>query len=153
MDLLEGWADTVFRVGEAFGTIGATLDGVIYEITTFRSDVYREDSRKPEVRFSDDIETDLSRRDFTINSMAIRIPGDTNEEPEMVDPFDGLTDLAAQVIRTPLDPEVRNWIARRRLLFLASNSDRSDRRRSPVVVVGTRARSATVRISRGETPA
>ncbi len=60
-ELLAGWADSVFRVGEAFGTIGATRDGEIYEITTFRSDVYREESRKPHVEFSDNIETDLSR--------------------------------------------------------------------------------------------
>lgn len=104
--LLEDWADTVFRVGEAFGTIGAVRDGVVYEITTFRSDVYREDSRKPKVEFSDDIETDLSRRDFTVNAMAIRIPGGEGGEPAMVDPFNGLADLATQTLRTPLDPEV-----------------------------------------------
>ena len=102
-DLLDGWADGVFRVGEAFGTIGATKDGEIFEITTFRSDVYREDSRKPVVEYSDNIETDLSRRDFTVNAMAVRLTGG---EPTMVDPFSGLADLAAQVLRTPIDPEV-----------------------------------------------
>ncbi len=102
-DLLEGWADAVYRVGEDFGTIGATKAGEVFEITTFRSDVYREDSRKPRVEFSEDIETDLSRRDFTVNAMAVRLTGGT---PEMVDPFHGLDDLAAQVLRTPVDPEV-----------------------------------------------
>lgn len=104
--LLDGWADSVFRVGEAFGTIGAVRDGTVYEVTTFRSDVYREDSRKPHVEFSDDIETDLSRRDFTVNAMAIRIPEARNAAPEMVDPFNGLSDLAAQVLKTPVDPEI-----------------------------------------------
>lgn len=102
--LLDGWADSVFRVGEAFGTIGATRRGEVYEITTFRSDVYREESRKPRVKFSDNIETDLSRRDFTVNAMAIRLTGATS--PEMVDPFMGLADLAERVLRTPVEPEV-----------------------------------------------
>ncbi len=102
LEILDGWADTVFRIGEAFGTIGAVKSGEVYEITTFRSDVYRGDSRKPTVEFSDNIETDLSRRDFTVNAMAIKVSGD----PQMIDPFDGLVDLAAQRLRTPSDPEV-----------------------------------------------
>ena len=103
-DLVEEWADAVFRVGEQFGTIGATYNGQVHEITTFRSDVYREDSRKPRVEFSDDIETDLSRRDFTVNAMAVRLTG--GGLPDMVDPFQGLSDLAAQVLRTPMEPEI-----------------------------------------------
>ena len=63
--------------------------------------MYRPESRKPEVVFADDIETDLSRRDFTVNAMALRLP-----EPELVDPFDGAVDLAARRLRTPLAPEV-----------------------------------------------
>lgn len=106
VELLDGWADNVFRIGEAFGTIGAVRDGMVYEITTFRSDVYRDDSRKPKVEFSDDIATDLSRRDFTVNAMAIRIPGGEGGEPEMVDPFHGLADLATQLLRTPVDPQL-----------------------------------------------
>jgi poly(A) polymerase len=105
-EIVAGWASSVFRVGEQFGTIGAVHDGKTYEITTFRSDVYREDSRKPRVEFSDNIETDLSRRDFTVNAMAIRIPTRSAAEPEMVDPYNGLADLATKVIRTPVDPEV-----------------------------------------------
>ncbi len=103
-DLLDGWADSIFRVGEAFGTIGAVKNGDVYEITTFRSDVYREESRKPQIEFSDDIETDLSRRDFTVNAMAILVSG--SGDPNMIDPFNGLSDLAGQVLRTPVDPEV-----------------------------------------------
>ena len=104
VELLDGWAQNVFRVGEAFGTIGATHGDDLYEITTFRSDVYREDSRKPRVAFSDDIDSDLSRRDFTVNAMAIRLTGEG--APEMVDPYHGLADLAARVLRTPVDPEI-----------------------------------------------
>ncbi len=104
IELLDGWADGVYEVGAAFGTIGASKAGGQYEITTFRSDVYREDSRKPRVEFSDDIDTDLSRRDFTVNAMAVRLTG--AGAPEMVDPFGGLADLATKVLRTPIDPEV-----------------------------------------------
>ncbi|MGB7861050.1 MAG: CCA tRNA nucleotidyltransferase, partial [Acidimicrobiia bacterium] len=70
-------------------------------VTTYRKEVYREDSRKPTVSFSDDIETDLSRRDFTVNAIAMSMT-----ELEPVDPFDGLVDLAAGRLRTPLDPEI-----------------------------------------------
>lgn len=85
--------------GEAFGTIGAELDGVRVEITTFRTEHYEVASRHPEVAFSADIETDLSRRDFTINAMALRLP-----EKEAVDPFDGVADLRGRLLRTPIDP-------------------------------------------------
>lgn len=101
IDLLAGWADGVYRVGEAFGTVGAQKDGHTIEITTFRREVYRNDSRKPTVTFSEDIETDLSRRDFTVNAIALSL---TDLTP--VDPFSGLADLAAGVLRTPLDPEI-----------------------------------------------
>jgi poly(A) polymerase len=95
------WADAVWLQGRRFGTVGCEVDGVRFEITTFRADVYRSESRKPEVTFSDDIETDLSRRDFTVNAMAIAL-----DDPTLVDPFDGLPDLAARRLRTPLSPEV-----------------------------------------------
>ena len=81
------WADDMYLVGAAFGTIGAIKDGALHEITTFRSEIYRDDSRKPHVTFSDDIETDLSRRDFTVNAMALRLPGPDASEPRLVDPF------------------------------------------------------------------
>ena len=104
-DAVEGivrdWADAVWLQGQRFGTVGCRKDGTVVEITTFRAEVYRPDSRKPEVKYSDDIETDLSRRDFTVNAMALRLP-----EPELVDPFGGAVDLAARRLRTPLAPEV-----------------------------------------------
>lgn len=99
--LLRGWADTVYTVGKTFGTIAALKDGRTIEVTTFRQEVYRDDSRKPRVEFSEDIEVDLSRRDFTINAMAISFPG-----VEPVDPFGGAADLATRRLRTPLEPEV-----------------------------------------------
>jgi len=100
-EILEGWADSVYTVGKAFGTVGAIKNGRNVEITTFRKEIYRDDSRKPHVEFSDDIEVDLSRRDFTVNAMAISFPDVTP-----VDPYGGAADLAARVLRTPLEPEL-----------------------------------------------
>ena len=99
--LVADWADAVWTQGARFGTIGCQKDGQLFEITTHRAEVYVPDSRKPEVTFGDDIEADLARRDFTINAMALRLP-----DMELVDPFDGLADLASGRLRTPLDPEV-----------------------------------------------
>jgi poly(A) polymerase len=99
--LLTPWADAVWTQGRAFGTIGAVKGGRHFELTTYRADTYRSDSRKPEVEYSDDIETDLSRRDFTVNAMALALP-----EPAFVDPFHGAADLVARVLRTPLAPEI-----------------------------------------------
>jgi poly(A) polymerase len=98
---VRSWADAVWLQGQRFGTVGAQKDGERFEITTFRADVYRPESRKPEVSFSDNIETDLSRRDFTVNAMAIAL-----DDLSFVDPFDGLPDLAAHRLRTPLSPEI-----------------------------------------------
>ena len=101
-DLVTGWADHTWEQGRAFGTIGAQRGELRFEITTFRAEVYRPDSRKPEVAYSDDLETDLSRRDFTVNAMAMALP-----EPRLIDPYDGLGDLlVAKRLRTPLDPEI-----------------------------------------------
>jgi poly(A) polymerase len=99
--LVRGWADHVWLQGQRFGTVGCEVRGMRIEITTFRADVYRPESRKPEVEFADDVETDLSRRDFTINAMALQLP-----EPRLIDPFGGAADLAAKRLRTPLAPEV-----------------------------------------------
>jgi poly(A) polymerase len=101
MRVLKGWADRRYMVGVRFGTVGAAKDDRLLEITTFREEVYHEDHRKPSVTFAKDIRTDLSRRDFTINAMALRLP-----EGEFLDPFGGVRDLAAKRLDTPLDPEV-----------------------------------------------
>jgi poly(A) polymerase len=100
------WADAVWLQGQRFGTVGCEKHGERFEITTFRADVYHPESRKPEVTYSDDVETDLSRRDFTVNAMAIALDRSDGSGPELVDPFGGLTDLATRQLRTPLAPEV-----------------------------------------------
>jgi poly(A) polymerase len=98
--LVSGWADRVWLQGKVFGTIGCSRGDLRLEITTFRSEIYRSESRKPEVTFADDLESDLSRRDFTVNAMAISLP-----EPVLYDPYEGAVDLAARRLRTPLDPQ------------------------------------------------
>jgi poly(A) polymerase len=92
--------DALWTQGERFGTIGAKLDGWTFEVTTHRAEAYEPDSRKPDVVFSDAVEADLSRRDFTVNAMALALP-----EPLLVDPFDGAADLVAGRLRTPLSPQ------------------------------------------------
>jgi poly(A) polymerase len=99
--LVSGWADTVWTAGERFGTISLQKDGRTYEITTHRAEAYSPDSRKPDVQFSLDIGTDLSRRDFTVNAMALEITADA---PDLVDPFGGVADLLSKTLRTPLSP-------------------------------------------------
>jgi poly(A) polymerase len=99
--VLRGWAERQYLVGVKFGTVGARRGDVVLEITTFREEVYAEEHRKPAVTFGKDLRTDLSRRDFTVNAMAVRLP-----EGEFVDPFAGVKDLAAKRLDTPLDPEV-----------------------------------------------
>lgn len=102
--VLSGWADSTWAQGERFGTIGAVKDGRTYEITTHRAEVYQPGSRQPEVVFSDAVEADLARRDFTVNAMAMEVTGGG---PELIDPFDGRTDLLAlHRLRTPLGPDV-----------------------------------------------
>jgi poly(A) polymerase len=98
--LVKGWADSVWSQGERFGTIGCQKDGWTFEITTHRAEAYDPESRKPEVVFSGVIDADLSRRDFTVNAMALSLP-----DPVLIDPFGGAEDLAAGRLRTPLSPE------------------------------------------------
>ena len=101
-DILDGWAQAVWTQGERFGTIGARRADRAYEITTHRAEAYEPDSRKPDVVFADAIEVDLSRRDFTVNAMALEL---TSDAPTLVDPFGGAADLAAHVLRSPIAPE------------------------------------------------
>ncbi len=100
--LVSGWADAVWDMGRAFGTIGCRKGPWQVEITTYRSESYDPSSRKPEVDFGDTLEGDLGRRDFSVNSMAVRVPG-----REFVDPFGGIVDLAERVLRTPGTPRTR----------------------------------------------
>lgn len=98
---MRAWGASTWDIGRDFGTIGGRKGDTVVEVTTYRADSYGEESRKPEVAFGDSLERDLARRDFTINAMAVRLPS-----LEFVDPFDGLADLAAGVLRTPIEPEL-----------------------------------------------
>lgn len=104
--LVRPWADAVWDVGIAFGTVGClkragdTGQEFQIEITTYRSEAYDRSSRKPEVAYGDSIEEDLVRRDFTVNAMAVALP-----EKRFVDPHGGLEDLARRILRTPAAPE------------------------------------------------
>jgi poly(A) polymerase len=93
-------AERMWLQGVRFGTVGVEIGGQRVEITTFRTERYKDASRHPEVSFEADVVTDLSRRDFTINAMAVRLP-----DLAPVDPFEGKGDLAARILRTPGDPE------------------------------------------------
>ena len=107
LDIVRGWADGVWTQGQRFGTIGFLHGGVRHEVTTYRAEAYSPDSRNPDVVFATDIEADLSRRDFTINAMALRLAGgDSDRDLTLVDPFGGLDDLLARRLRTPLDPDI-----------------------------------------------
>ena len=96
--ILKVWAENVWDTGIAFGTIAAKLGDTTVEVTTYRTESYDEESRNPDVEFGDSIEGDLSRRDFTVNSMALEL---TTDSPEFIDPFGGIEDLAMRVLRTP----------------------------------------------------
>jgi poly(A) polymerase len=101
LEILRRWADAHWDLGREFGTIGARRGEHTVEVTTYRADAYDGQTRKPVVAFGDNLEDDLVRRDFTVNAMALRLPN-----LEFVDPYAGLTDLAAQRLRTPSSPEV-----------------------------------------------
>ena len=98
--IVSSWADAVWDVGREFGTIGLRKGDHQLEITTYRSDAYKASSRKPDVAFGDTLDGDLSRRDFAVNAMAIRLPS-----AEFVDLFGGLADIDARMLRTPITPE------------------------------------------------
>jgi len=101
LEIINGWADQFWTVGIEFGTVGMRKGGEVFEITTYRSEQYTGRSRKPDVEYGKSLTDDLSRRDFTVNAMAARLPG-----YELVDPFGGMADLRSKVLRTPGPPEV-----------------------------------------------
>ena len=100
--ILQSWAESVWETGIVFGTVAGKRGETTVEVTTYRSDSYETQSRKPEVKFGDSIEADLSRRDFTINAMALEL---TEGAPIFIDPHNGLSDLGKKIIRTPTTPE------------------------------------------------
>ena len=99
--ILNKWADNIWDTGIAFGTVAGKRGDTTVEVTTYRTEHYDPDSRKPEVEYGKDIHGDLSRRDFTVNSMALEL---TTEKPDFIDPFNGLQDLSAKILRTPGRP-------------------------------------------------
>jgi len=100
--ILNEWADNVWDTGIAFGTVAGKRGDTTVEVTTYRTEHYGADSRKPAVEYGKDINGDLSRRDFTVNSMALELTTDT---PTFIDPFNGLKDLSQKTLRTPGRPQ------------------------------------------------
>ena len=100
--ILNEWAENVWDTGIAFGTVAGKRGDTTVEVTTYRTEKYDADSRKPEVEYGKDILGDLSRRDFTVNAMALEL---TSAQPEFIDPFNGLADLSKKILRTPGLPE------------------------------------------------
>lgn len=100
--ILEVWAENVWDIGIEFGTVAGKRGDTTVEVTTYRSENYDVSSRKPEVEYGKDLIGDLSRRDFTVNAMALEL---TTNTPEFIDPFNGLADLAKKILRTPTKAE------------------------------------------------
>jgi poly(A) polymerase len=96
--ILNKWADSVWDIGAAFGTVAGKKGEITVEVTTYRSESYDSSSRKPNVEFGKTIEGDLARRDFTINAMALEL---TTPEPIFIDLFNGVADLQNKLIKTP----------------------------------------------------
>jgi poly(A) polymerase len=101
--IIKGFVEDIWEIGAKFGTIGARKDEIVFEITTYRSEIYLSNSRKPEVKFGDSIEVDLLRRDFTVNAMAIEL---STQTPTFIDPHDGVRDLLTKTLKTPGSPEL-----------------------------------------------
>lgn len=96
--ILGRWAENVWDTGIEFGTVIGRRGDTTVEVTTYRSESYEADSRKPDVQYGQSLEGDLSRRDFTVNAMALEL---TQGAPIFVDPHGGLKDLGLRTIRTP----------------------------------------------------
>ncbi|WP_328341728.1 CCA tRNA nucleotidyltransferase [Micromonospora sp. NBC_00421] len=99
LGIIKGWAEAIWETGREFGTIGCQRDGLRLEVTTFRAEAYDQVSRNPVVEYGTNLTDDLKRRDFTVNAMAVSLP-----EHRFTDPYGGLDDLAARIIRTPGTP-------------------------------------------------
>jgi poly(A) polymerase len=100
LEIVKGWAEAIWTTGQEFGTIGLARRGLRLEITTYRAEAYDRVSRNPIVRWGTSLEDDLRRRDFTVNAMAVSLPGHV-----FADPHGGLAGLAAHVLRTPGTPQ------------------------------------------------
>ncbi len=149
LKIVRPWADAVWEVGIAFGTVGAQKDARVgdavqrfdIEVTTYRSESYARASRKPEVSYGDSIEQDLVRRDFTVNAMAVALP-----EKEFIDPHGGLRDLAERVLRTPGTPEESFSDDPLRMMRAARFAAQLDFEVAPDVVAAMKAMSERIEI-------
>ena len=100
--VLELFAPDALPTGLQHGTVTVSLDGCRFEVTTFRRDGNYRDSRHPDhVEFTASLEEDLSRRDFTVNAMAMDRGG------RLIDPFGGQEDLRYELLRCVGDPDRR----------------------------------------------
>ncbi|MFD5895076.1 MULTISPECIES: CCA tRNA nucleotidyltransferase [unclassified Streptomyces] len=153
LKIVRPWADSVWEVGIAFGTVGVQKEGRVgddrqdfqIEVTTYRSEAYDRTSRKPEVSYGDSIEDDLVRRDFTVNAMAVALP-----QKEFIDPHGGLQDLAAGVLRTPGTPEASFSDDPLRMLRAARFAAQLDFEVAPDVVAAMKAMSERIEIVSAE---
>jgi poly(A) polymerase len=100
--ILRSWAEHIWETGIEFGTVAGKRGDTTVEVTTYRTESYDPESRKPDVVYGEYIVGDLSRRDFTVNAMALEL---TTKVPEFIDPFNGLADLSKKILRTPTKPE------------------------------------------------
>ncbi len=94
----------IYDIGEKFGTVGLVAGDTRVEATTYRCDTYTPGSRHPRVSPAPGIAEDLSRRDFTINAVAVCVVPDRGA---LIDPFNGVEDIERGLIRTPGLPEAR----------------------------------------------
>ena len=145
--ILQVWAENVWETGIAFGTVAGKRGDTTVEVTTYRSEQYDADSRKPEVAYGKDILGDLARRDFTVNSMALELTGDA---PEFLDPFNGLADLAKKVLRTPGKPNDSFYDDPLRMMRAARFASQLDFEIDPEVVTSIKDLSARIAIVSAE---
>ncbi|QHC26550.1 CCA tRNA nucleotidyltransferase [Streptomyces sp. GS7] len=145
LKIVRPWADAVWEVGIAFGTVGCKKESFDIEVTTYRSEAYDRTSRKPEVSYGDSIEDDLVRRDFTVNAMAVLLP-----QKEFVDPHDGLEDLAARVLRTPGTPQESFSDDPLRMMRAARFAAQLDFEVAPDVIAAMKAMSDRIEIVSAE---
>ncbi|MER5220310.1 CCA tRNA nucleotidyltransferase [Streptomyces flaveus] len=153
LKIVRPWADAVWEVGIAFGTVGVQKDARVgnavqrfdIEVTTYRSEAYDRTSRKPEVSYGDSIEEDLVRRDFTVNAMAVALP-----EKEFIDPHGGRRDLAELVLRTPGTPEASFSDDPLRMMRAARFAAQLDFEVAPDVVAAMKAMAERIEIVSAE---
>lgn len=153
LKIVRPWADAVWEVGIAFGTVGCQKDARVgdadhrfqIEVTTYRSEAYDRTSRKPEVSYGDSIEEDLVRRDFTVNAMAVALP-----EKEFIDPHGGISDLSERVLRTPGTPEDSFSDDPLRMMRAARFAAQLDFEVAPEVVAAMKAMAGRIEIVSAE---